>query len=64
MSDRDRRFERVFADPPTESDILGLPINGNGNHHVLRFFGAVLLAACVAGALGTVAYVAFAFGVL
>lgn len=28
----DRHFEPVFADPPTESDILGHPTEGNGRH--------------------------------
>lgn len=63
MSDNGR-LGRVFADPPTESDVLGLPINGNGNHRVLKSIGTVLLAACAATAIGTVAYIAFAFGVL
>ncbi|MXY53466.1 MAG: hypothetical protein F4Y86_13200 [Gammaproteobacteria bacterium] len=55
---------RVFADPPAESDIIGYPINGNGARSVWRAVGIVVMAACVAGAIGTVGFVAFAVGLI
>ncbi len=42
----DNGLGRVFADPPTESDILGLPINGSG-HHPLRTLAAVVFVAAI-----------------
>ncbi|MDE0692584.1 MAG: hypothetical protein OXI55_10125 [Gammaproteobacteria bacterium] len=63
MSDN-RHLERIFADPPTESDLLGHPIDGNGEHPVWRAIRWATLAACAAAALGIVAYVAFVLGVL
>lgn len=63
MSDS-RHFERVFADPPTESDILGHPIDGDGNRRARKVAGLVLIAACAATAIGAVAFVAVAFGVI
>lgn len=63
MGDQSRHFERVFADPPTESDILGHPIDGGRNHRLLKVAGLVVIAVCAAATIGTVAFVAFALGV-
>ncbi len=63
MSD-DKHFERVFADPPSESDILGYPIGNGRKHPVWRAIGIAVLVACGAGVFGTVVYVAVAFGLL
>lgn len=64
MSDENRHFERVFADPPTHSDILGHPIEGDGNHRRWKVAGIVLIVACAAIVFGTVVFVAFAFGTI
>lgn len=49
----DRHFERVFADPPAESDILGYPIGNDRKHPVWRAIGIAVLAACGATVLAT-----------
>ena len=63
VRDTDRHLERVFADPPTESDILGHPIDSERDQRrAWKIAGFLTIAACIAGTLATVAYVAFAFG--
>ena len=63
MSDDDRHFERVLADLPAESDILGpYSIDSHRNHPVWKAVGIAVLAACAMGVAGTVVFVLLAFG--
>lgn len=60
----DRHFEQVFADLPSESDIVGHPIDSSGLHPAWRVVGYSVIAVCGAAAFGIVVYVVVALGPL
>ncbi|MDE0009154.1 MAG: hypothetical protein OXS50_12840 [Gammaproteobacteria bacterium] len=61
----DRHFEQVSADPPAESELQDLPIDGEGKRHRMwKAVGIAVLAACGVMAVGTIAFVLVAFGSL